>query len=413
MFNKTQNRTQAAATSVPVAHPIDYNRDGQTSGGNIVPAVDKLFQIIPKNSVLGQPWNNTLSQVELAYPKFLGKVTDSVLQMNITVTNTSASTGSVQLTPTTQWFSRLETMLAAQVLESVEPYEIHTESVSYCTDQEFNNVYQSMNLSSTAGFVPAFPLAAGASVTFTYYLPLWCTLFSTMQPFIRAFADEWRLRFTFQNSIVTTNGTLAAANTQVVLNSLYLWATEANISDAAAIGLEQAHRTGIVYRGIIRNKWTSNEVSIPSASPFNKILTSFNTDSAGLLVYAKANSTDPTLSLTTYPLDQLELRNASNSQLTQTLPATLIEAYIMPQQAPILSQIVNNPLYNIYLFPFCQNILHVLETGKNGGGYTLDAQTRVQFVPPATLSNVTVSVVSYEYCVVSVRGGVAQVERHA
>ena len=131
-------------------------------------------------------------------------------------------------------------------------------------------------------------------------------------------------------------------------------------------------------------------------------------------MYAKANSTDPTLSLTTYPLDQLELRNASNSQLTQTLPATLIEAYIMPQQAPILSQIVNNPLYNIYLFPFCQNILHVLETGKNGGGYTLDAQTRVQFVPPrATLSNVTVSVVSYEYCVVSVRGGVAQVERHA
>jgi hypothetical protein len=190
-----------------------------------------------------------------------------------------------------------------------------------------------------------------------------------MQPFIRGFADEFRLRFTFQNSIVTTNGTLAAANTQVQLNSLYLWATEANISDAAAAGLEQAHRTGIIYRGVIRNKWTRNEVSIPSASPYNQILTSFNTDSAGLLVYAKANSTDPTLSLTTYPLDQLELRDASNSQLTQTLAATLIQAYIMPQQAPILSATVNNNLYNIYLFPFCQNILHVLETGKNGGGY--------------------------------------------
>ena len=413
MFNKTQNKTVASGASVPVAHPIDYNRDGQTSS-NIVPAVDKLYQIIPKNSVLGQPWNNTLSQVELAFPQFLGKVTDSVLQMSITVTNTSAASGTVQLTPTTQWFSRLETLLAAQVLESVAPYEIHTETVSYCTDQEFNNVYKSMNLSSSAGFASAFTLAAGASATFTYYLPIWCSLFSTMQPFIRGYADEFRLRLTFQNSIVTTNGTLAAANTQVVLNSLYLWATEANISDSAAAGLEQAHRTGIIYRGIIRNKWTRNEVSIPSASPYNQILTTFNTDSAGLLVYAKANSTDPTLSLTTYPLEQLELRDSSNSQLTQTLAATLIQAYIMPQQAPILSQTVNNSLYNIYLFPFCQNILHVLETGKNGGGYNLaGGNTRIQFVPPTTLSNVTVSVVSYEYAVVAVRGGVAQVSRHA
>ena len=158
--------------------------------------------------------------MELAFPQFLGKVTDSVLQMNITVTNTSNASGSVQLTPTTQWFSRLETLLASQVLESVEPYDIHTETVSYCTDQEFNNVYKSMNLSSTAGFVSAFTLAAGASATFTYYLPIWASLFSTMQPFIRGFADEFRLRLTFQNSIVTTNGTLAAANTQVVLNWL-------------------------------------------------------------------------------------------------------------------------------------------------------------------------------------------------
>ena len=112
--------------------------------------------------------------------------------------------------------------------------------------------------------------------------------------------------------------------------------------------------------------------------------------------------------------DQLELRDSSNSQLTQTLAATLIQAYIMPQQAPILSQTVNNSLYNIYLFPFCQNILHVLETGKNGGGYNLaGGNTRIQFVPPTTLSNVTVSVVSYEYAVVAVRGGVAQVSRHA
>jgi hypothetical protein len=118
--------------------------------------------------------------------------------------------------------------------------------------------------------------------------------------------------------------------------------------------------------------------------------------------------------LNTYALDSLELRDAANAQLTITLPAGLIEAFLMTQQTPLNSAIVTNSLYNIYLFSFCNNLLNVLETGKNSGGLKLTSQERIQFVNPSSaLSSVKVNVISYEYALMAVRGGVATVTRQA
>jgi hypothetical protein len=195
-----------------------------------------------------------------------------------------------------------------------------------------------------------------------------------------------------------------------------LYTTEANISDSALAGLDAAHRTGIVYRSIIRNKFAKSEATIPggsASSPYNQVLTTFGTDSAGLLVYAIKDSTDPQYALTTFPLDSLELRDSANAQLTITLPAQLITDFIMPQQIPYNSVVNNNTNYNIYLFPFCNNLLRVLETGKNLGGLKLSTQERIQFVPPAGLTGVKVCVISYEYAIMEVKGRNATIVRSA
>ena len=408
-------KSMSAPVSVPTAHPIEYNHDGIVSGDSVVPTIGKQYQILAKNTVPTTAWNGSLGQVEYEFPAFLGKITDNVLKFNITVAASGA--GNLYLTPTPYWFSRIEILYNSQVVESVEPYDVATETVSYLTDQEFKNVYASMNYGSDAGFGPAIALAANTPQTFNFYLPLWAS-FLNCQPFIRGFKDAWRVRVTFANSIVASSnasGTLTTATgVTVALNNMYLYTTEAQVSDAASAGLEAAHRSGIIYRSIIRNKFATNEATIAAGSVYNRVLTTFSTDSAGLLAYVISNSSEPGYCFTTYPLDSLELRDAANAQLTITLPAGLIKSYLMTQQAPMNSAIVTNSLYNIYLFSFCNNILSVLESGKNSGGLKLTSQERLQFVNPgSSLSSVKVCVISYEYAVMAVRGGVATVTRQA
>lgn len=402
------------ASAIPTAHVIEYNHDGIVNS-DVVPSVGKQYQILAKNTVPSSAWNGALSQVEFEFPAFIGKITDNVLQFNITVNSTGA--GNLFLTPTTQWFSRVEVLYNSQVVESVEPYDLATETVAYLTNQEYDNVYKTMNYSSTAGFASAITMAANTPQTFSFYLPLWAS-FLNCQPFIRGFKDAWRVRLTFNNSIISTVSpaqTTSTGNT-VALNSLYLYTTEAQLSDSATAGLEAAHRTGILYRSVIRNKFASSEPSINAGAVYNKTMTTFSTDTAGLLAYVAMDSTEPGNFLTTYPLSSLELRDSANAQLTITLPPGLIESYLMTQQVPLNAYVSNNSSYNIYLFSFCNNLMNVLETGKNGGGYRFSSQEKIQFVNPTgngTLSSVKVCVISYEYAAMTVKGGVATIERKA
>ena len=415
MWGRPQQTTSASA-AVPTAHQLDYNHDGQVAG-NVVPNVSKVYSILAKNTVPQTAWNGALNQVEYEFPQFLGKIVDNVLQFQVTITSTDlASAGKmVQLTPTTCWFSRIEVLYDSQVVESVEPYETHTEVVSYSTDQELKQINTAINLSADGGF--AGPIACSTTSTGiqTYYLPLWAIFFSTAQPYIAGFTSRWRFRFTFAPGIVVSAGT-SAAGVSVVLNSMTLYTTEANISDGAAAGLDAAHKSGILYRSVIRNKFSKSEATIPGGSastPYNQVLTTFGTDSAGLLVYAIKDSTAADDCLTTFPLDSLELRDSANAQLTITLPAKLITAFIMPVQTPFNSVVTGNSSYNIYLIPFASNLLKVLETGKNLGGLHLSNQERIQFVPPASLVNAKVCVISYEYALMQVRGRAATITRSA
>lgn len=391
---------------MPSAQPISYNHDG-LSGGKGVPSVNRVYEILPVSSVPPQPFNGSLNQIEFELPKYLGKVIECVLQFEVNLS--SASTGTVQLLPTTGWLARTEILYNAAIVESLEPYDVHTETVSYSTDQELNLIAASINLNSNGNLANAISVSTSAQ-TKRFYLPLWANFFATAQPYVKGFNDSWRIRLTFAQNIVAAQ---TGAVNAIGLTTLKLFATEANFSDGADAGLGAAHQSGITYHSVIRNKFTKSEPSIPNSSQYNQVMTTFTTDSAGLLVYVKPDTADPAQFLTTLPLDSLELRDSSNSQLTITLPAELIESYIMPYATPINSSISLNSNYNIYLFPFCNNILHVLETGANTGGLNLQGVERCLLTPVNNLTTVKVNIVSYEYAKMYVRGGNAKVVRQA
>lgn len=157
---RNRNRTSNSASAVPSAEPIAYNHDGLAGAKGSVPSVNRVYEILPISSVPPQPWNGALNQIEFELPKYLGKVIESVLQFEVNL-SAASGTGNLQLLPTTGWCSRIEILYNAAVVESVEPYDVHTETVSYSTDQELNLIARSINLNPNGNFANAVAVKIG------------------------------------------------------------------------------------------------------------------------------------------------------------------------------------------------------------------------------------------------------------
>ena len=383
----------------------------------LMPSVNKVNQILARTTVPSNPWQGTPLQVEFALPQHLGKCVDNVLEFVLQVKTTSG-TGSLVLAPTTYWCQRIEVLNGGQVIEQVEADEIHQETYNFLSDQQYNTLAPYLNANPAGGFADGISTSTTAK-TLKFYLPLWANILNTAQIMPKGFQSEWRFRLTLAPSITVLDGT--SGSNSISLEALTLYTTEANLSDSAAQQLEYAHRSGVAYRTIIRNKFTRNENSLPSTADYNVIMTTFTTDSAGLLVYIRAQDTTPDYFLDRQPLNYIALRDSANSELTINLPVPLILGFITPNAVSLPSAqpgsydpntgAVSNG--NNFLFPFCSNLAQVLKTGKVLGGYKLTGQERVLLRPLTTLSNMTVCVISYEYVVMTVQAGKVVIERRA
>jgi len=401
-----------APVAVPQAQQVKYNHDG-VAPESIVANVPKVHEVLPKSTVPTSPWNGTQYTVEFEIPQHLGKITDCVVQFDIETWCDDASGGSQRLAPTTFWCERVETLYNAQVVENVEKDEIHNETVNYMTDQEFNTLRNLLNVSSTGSFQSAWSTST-TKARRRFYLPLWANFFATAQPFVRGFDAAWRFRLTLAADITHTSTTVnAGASNHIGLTAMKLFITEATLSEGAQASLEAAHRSGIVYRSIIRNKFTKSEPSIPSSSDYNCVLTTFASDSAGLLVYIQPDSTAVSDFMSRSELDFVGVRDSANAELTVALPGAFIEGFIMPQSVPITSILTTNASNNNYLFPFCSSLQTVLESGKVLGGLKLTSQERIVLRPLASLSGRKFNCVSYDYATMAVRGGKPEIKRQA
>ena len=401
------NRRPLARNAAPPKPAGVVHSPHLSAAANTVPAVNKVHLIRAVNTVPSAPWALSTTTVEFAIPQHLGKLIDMCFKFDIVAS--SVAGGALQLTPSTFFCQKIEYMLNANVLETVESNEIHQETCNYIEDQRFQQIYKLVNLSATGGNAPVTILPTG-DTSFTFYLPLWHCFLQAAQPFVKGFNDEIRIRLTLNSDIKISN----AAQADLALKDLTLLATEANLSDNAYNQLAAAHRSGIAYKTVLRNKFTKQLAQI-AQNEVSEILTTFNSDSAGLLVYITPQAVAPGTNLVRSPLQYVQLRDAANSELTIQLPGEYIESFVMPSQLKVSSNMVNNASNNSYLFPFAANFNRVIREGVNSGGLKLTGQERVCFKAPigSTFTNVQLNVVSYDYAILSVAGGRAAVARHA
>jgi hypothetical protein len=380
------------------------------------PSVNKVYAIQPKNGVTTTPFNGTQFQIEFEYPNYLGKCIDSIIQLDMTFTTTGSSAGSFQVLPTTFWFDRIEFIYANNVVESLDSDQLHLETVQFCTDQEFRNLQIPVNIGSDGGFAPTEALggasASAKTLSKTYYLPMWASWFNTMQPYLKGFRDAFRIRLYTTRSIEVAKTTIP--DLSVSMTACVLWATEAQLSDVATRQLDNAHKKGVVYRSVLRNKWTKID-TLTATSEYNQVIQSFTSDSAGVAIYARPNSTTPSDFLTRVPLKYVALLDSTGSELTQRLPDGLIKYFVVPETVPFTSLVTDQGKDSYYVFPLCNSLLDVIESGKVGGGLKFSGNERFTTLLPAGTADATnqiVTALSWDYCVVNVRNGSAVVERH-
>lgn len=384
---------------VPLAKTIKESHDGIS--GDVPASVNKLYQILPKTTTPDQPWSGSGQSVEFCFPSYLGKVIDCVLQFDIQIT-TSGAGGDLVLAPSTLFCDRREDVYAGQVFESQDSDQIHMSTLAYLTDQEFNTLRESVNIGEDGSFNTGAPLAvSGTPTTKTFYLPVWSGIFHSVQPFVRGFKDEWRLRFWMaKNGIIQSYSGID--NVTINCTNMALWATEAQLDTQNIASLTANHNQQIVYRGVIQSKFTSAENTVSANGEYRKPLTTFTSDTAALLLFVAPNSSAVADKLTKNALQYVGFLDSGGAEIVQRLPDGLIRNYVQPETVPLSSYLSNPSINKFYVLPFCSNLQRVLEAGSVSGGLRLTGQEQIALLPPTTLSNVVVTAHAYEYAMLNV-----------
>jgi hypothetical protein len=372
-------------------------------------SVPRTWQILPLQAVPTSAWQGgSQTMVEFLLPAYVGKVTSMNFEFDLQITDASGA----KLVPSFNFLQRIETYIGGAVVESVEADELLQESFLYLTDQEKQTIAPSVNIAPNSAGFNDVTYAAGSFPTF--WLPVWSNILNTAQPFVQGIQQELRLRLWFNTSIYQSG-----TGSGVSLQNMYLWVTEQVMSDTATRALHDAHQSGITYHSIIRDKFISSQASLPLESQFQVQMTSFTNQTAGLAVYVRPATTSNQNIFTKYPMDQLQLKDANNSDLTILTKGQQIVTFQNPWSVGCSPN--NNPQPAVYVFPFSTNLLAVLREGKVLGGYQLTSMERINVYAaanapyttwnsgtqssaiaytPATgnsLTNVQIVAIAYEY----------------
>ena len=416
--SQKNNRAQAASAAVAVASQIMPAQDGASDSS--VPAfVSKQNMLIPQSSVTGA-FHGVEQQIDIVIDRTIGKIIDLNLQFNLTVTD---PTGEAPYTlATTPYFvTRVDYMIAGQVIETQYNDTLFAEVVTFQSDQELATTAPLLNV-ATGSMATGYGFqiqrtSTSNSKDFTFWLPL-SGFLPSAQVYAKGFSSEIRVRLYLAPTILSVgtaiNNYTTDSRVTVNLNNLYLWAEEAGISREADAQLMQAHQAGINYRSVIRNVWSKTQNVLTANAVQTDTMNSFSADSAALLLYLKSNSVDVAWQTTRFPLVSMYLLDGQGAQLTQVLPAQLVESIVSPGVTPLASSFINSEVFTTYLFPFCSSLDRV-RFGKVLGAYPLSGTERVVITPTAETSaavadqgSLLETVVSWDYAIMYVQAGRVQ-----
>ena len=380
---------------------------GAPSTGFKVANVPKVTYQDPQSISTNYGWG---LPVDFVLPRTIGKVIDMVLQIDITVTGEGAS---VALPPTPYWFERLEASLGGSApIETVNKDELYQESLCYLDMQDFQTIAPKVNINPDGSWVTSntsFPVG-----TYRFFLPLWANCLMTMQPYLKGFNSEWKLRFT---TSLTPPILGSVASPAVAISGLRLLITEAQLPPSIETRLAAQHSKGVTYNTINRLRHTDTKMPT-GAGTIEYTLTTFGNDSAGVLLYFRGQDNDYTHLGLRCPLNTINMRDAQGNPYYATdLDGQFNLYFLSPWSIKGEPLAGNRGAFN-YLLPFSSHVGAVLEDGRDLGAYSMSGKEKaVLNLTNADLSALTANcganpvfvAVSYDYMRIKVKNGNARV----
>ena len=375
-----------------------------------------------RDTSLPTAFNGSETWCEFSLPREMGVLDSMRLAVDVAVD------GDNRLMPTPFWIARTEVYWGSDLVETIYDDDLYHESVGMISKQYFDEIKTLLNVGKQYDI-------NGRTITdgnHRFFIPLKSHL-DSMRPFVRGVDATIKIRVYFaSNVMVGASENDSNPTNKVTLQEAQLFVGEAQLSRAETEKVEKQHRGGVVqYAGVFRER-QSDSLSFNSSSSTPQYLRSFKHDSAGLLVYLRAQGNSNVSKLLLRSIKDLTLQDAVGNKLTETQRSDFLKVFVWTDQmdSPFTThkRFTQPEGANLFLIPFSSSFQDTLRTGNNYGKRSLTSQERLIYSPAAsggglhsddeedggdfvitpdlsTPASANVNVTSYSYGYVVVKGG--------
>ena len=387
---------------------LEVASGGVSPGAFKVPNVPKVTFQDPQSIATTYGWG---LPVDFVLPRTIGKVLDLVVQIDVKV-----ETAAVSLPPTPYWFERLETSLGGSApIETVNKDESFQECLAFLDIQDFQTIAPMVNINTNGSWKSSgTDLAVG---NHRFFLPLWANCLMTMQPYLKGFNSEWKMRFYL--SLAAPILSPASPPGVVSITGLRLLITEAQLPPSIESKLARQHMGKVTYNTINRLRHTDTKmITAPGTAEYT--LTTFGNESAGVLCYIRASdsSTDYQYLGNRATFTTINFRDAQGNPYYATDQDGNFNLYFLSPWSIKGEPLDGNRGKFNYLLPFSSHVGAVLQDGRDLGAYAMSGKEKavinLNTADFATLASAcgpspVFVAISYDYMRIKVAKGNARV----
>ena len=356
--------------------------------------VPKISYLPTRSGDTSQVWKSSGVFLDYLLPKNVGILNNVRFRFQ---TNNSSTAFAVP--PTCQWIQQIEIMIGTTIVETLFPNDLLTEVVGFMgTDETNAKNFELAVYSATQAYGYVTP--PGSKY---YYLPFNNAL-TCSRLYVSGVDDDITFRVYFPPNMFPSTFTMT--NCVLEINE------DVPVDQMEVQKLRDAHRKGIVYNTVVRQRQQTTVTKSDAVSNMNIDLTGIVGKSAGLVVYANVavvpgagNLNNPTGAGSTVvdgvttpapvpanqllgwrlPIGTLEIDDQMGNKRTEQLQGLAQQSFVWWDQ--VGTEFANNVNYNTYLIPFATHFKQTVEEGANYGFLNFDGTDRLVLTAPFFWTN--------------------------
>jgi hypothetical protein len=353
-------------------------------------ALPKVHYLPPQAGNPQGAWQTSGMFLDYELPKELGYISGLTLRFEVK----NDVSGGLIVPGTPHWVQQIELSIGSQIVETLYPQDIFTETVGFQTkdDLDSTNEVLLVNASDYVSVDQRLPNTGVYGSNFYAYLPFHCCL-TTARIFNHGIDDPIKLRVYFPPNLFN-GAAVSLASATLLVEEDYV------PPDLAKEIRNVSHREGVVYSTIVRQR--QNQTITRTAGSQNTVeLTGLNGSSAGIIVYAGpvvVPGPSNTSLNTRYEIKTLQLQNnmGNKKEGIEELRGEYLIAFTWKDQ--IGTPYPARSGAQTYLVPFAASFKRTVDTGENTGALVFKGNDRL-LLSPHSGSNATwsLTITNYTY----------------